>query len=432
MAGTVLANVMVAGLDPRELRSGNLGVEDGRIAWIDEAIPPDSVDVVDCRGGLVLPGNVCGHTHLYSALARGMPGPPAQPQNFLEILEYVWWRLDRALDPDAVRYSGLVGALDAVHAGTTTLVDHHASPNCIRGSLDVMADAVGEVGVRSVLCYEVTDRGGARRRDEGLRENERFLRENQRPLARGMVGAHASFTLGDDSLAALADLAAEFDAGIHIHVAEDAADEVDSLERCGKRVGQRLLDAGILKRNSIAAHNVHLDPDELRIMRQAGPWLVHNCRSNMNNSVGRAPVLDFGDRSALGTDGIDGDMFAESRTAYFRAREAGLDTFAEQFTDMLARGGHLASEHFGMLVGTLVPGAAADLVVFDYDPPTPLTADNLAWHWMFALTPGNVRDVMVDGRWVIRDRECCTVDEEKIRAEARQEALRLWRRMEDL
>jgi putative selenium metabolism protein SsnA len=407
-------------------------VSDGKIDWIGEELPGDATEVVDCSGRLIMPGNVCGHTHLYSALARGMPAPPQTPHDFPQILEFIWWRLDRALDEQSIRYSGLVGALDAARAGSTTLVDHHASPNYIDGSLDLLADAIEDVGLRAVVCYEVTDRGGRVRREAGLRENERFLRQNQRSLIRGVVGAHASFTLQDETLRSLAELADEFDTGVHIHVAEDACDEEDSLRRSGVRTAQRLSDARLLRPRSIAAHGVHLELSELRLIQRQRSWLIHNCRSNMNNRVGRAPALTFGDRSALGTDGIDQDMFAESRTAYFRARERTLDAYADQFTDMLARGGELASEFFPYRVGTLAPGSAADLMILSYDPPTPLSAENLAWHWMFAMTPQQVESVMVQGSWVIRKGEFCGIDEEKIRAEARGEAKRLWERMEEL
>ena len=430
MPRVVLANGTLTGLQPRIVLPAHIGVEDGRIAWISTELPDDGWPVVDCSGCLVMPGNVCAHTHLYSALARGMPPPPRSPRNFPEILELIWWRLDRALDQESIRYSALIGSIDALKAGTTTLVDHHASPEYIDGSLDVLADAIGEAGARSVVCYEVTDRGGRERSRAGVRENARFLRDNRRPLAHGMVGAHASFTLEDDTLEDLAALRQETGAGIHIHVAEDVSDEIDSLRRSGKRTAQRLLDAGILSAESIAAHGVHLQPHELQTMRQTDTWLVHNCRSNLNNSVGRAPVTQFGERSALGTDGIDGDMFAESRAAYFRAREDSVDEFAERFTDLLGRGAALVSQHFGDPVGKLEPGAGADLMVLEYNPPTPLTSQNVAWHWMFAFSASMVRDVMVAGTWAVRNRVCQLVDEAKVRAEACEITRRLWTRME--
>lgn len=425
---TVLAGGTTACLSPREVRAGDVWVDQGRVTGARD----DHAQRVDCSGCLVVPGNVCAHTHLYSALARGMPAPSRSPRNFPEILELVWWRLDRALDEASIRSSALIGALDALRCGTTSLVDHHASPEWIDGSLDVLADGIARVGARSIVCYEVTDRGGSERRNLGLRENERFLRENERRLVQGMVGAHASFTLDDETLEALAAMAGQTGAGVHIHVAEDVFDEEDSLRRTGKRVAQRLQDAGILGESSIAAHGVHLQPAEIQTLQASRTWLVHNCRSNMNNSVGRAPVLQFGERSALGTDGIDGDMFAESRTAYFRARDDSQDAYAEQFTDLLSRGAELVGAAFGLPVGTLEPGAAADLVVLEYDPPTPLTSDNLAWHLMFAFSARMVRDVMVGGEWVIRDRTFVSLDEEKIRSEAREQARRLWQRMETL
>jgi putative selenium metabolism protein SsnA len=428
----VLANATLADLSTGTVRHGHVEVADGRIAAIHDRVPEGQHDLFDCSGRVVMPGNVCAHTHLYSALARGMPGPPRTPRNFVEFLELVWWRLDRALDGPSVRSSGLVGALDAVRSGTTSLVDHHASPEFIDGSLDVLADALSDVGVRAILCYEVTDRGGPERTRAGLRENERFLLAPRRRRIRGMVGAHASFTLGDESLDALADLADRTGTGVHIHVAEDVADEGDSLRRCGERVAYRLAGKRILRPRSIAAHCVHVDRGEIMAIEESGSWFVHNCRSNMNNGVGRAPVALFGNRTALGTDGIDEDMFAESRTAYFRSREDTLDAFAEETSGRLAAGGQLVSEHFDMPVGTLDPGVAADLMVLDYDPPTPLDGGNLAWHWAFALTAGTVDSVMIDGRWVLRHREFPYIDEERIRAEARTEAAKLWSRMESL
>jgi putative selenium metabolism protein SsnA len=426
---TVLANATLASLDPLKVESGNVVIADGLIKSVGQLPLEGGHQVVDCAGRLLMPGNVCSHTHLYSALARGMPGPRKVPTNFPEILEEIWWKLDRSLDEPSTWSSAAVGALDAARAGTTTLIDHHASPNFIDGCLDVLADAISQVGLRAVLCYEVTDRGGPERCRAGLRENERFLRENKISTVKGMVGAHASFTLEDSTLRELHELADALDAGIHIHVAEDEFDEEDSFRRCGQRTVHRLDEASILSSKSIAAHCVHVDDGELEVLRNRKAWIAHNCRSNMNNSVGYGPVAKFGGRAVLGTDGIDGDMIAESRAAYFRAREASLSAYAEQLTGMLARGSELASQFFPQPIGRLEEGSTADLVVLDYDPPSPLSAENLAWHWMFAMTAQNVRSVMVNGDWVIRDGQFCRVDEEKVRAEARIQAPRVWDRM---
>jgi putative selenium metabolism protein SsnA len=431
MVTVTLANATLACLSPAMVTTGHLTVEDGLIVSVESGPVEQPGEMVDCAGALVMPGNVCAHTHLYSALARGMPPPPRTPHNFPEILEYIWWRLDRALDEPSIRTSGKSGVLDAVRCGTTTLVDHHASPECIEGSLDMLADAFEDVGARGLLCYEVTDRGGPDRRQAGLAENERFFR-SPRPLVRGMVGAHASFTLEDQTLEQLADMAGRLQTGVHVHVAEDVCDEDDALRRSGKRAAIRLHEAGVLPRDSIAAHGVHLDDAEIIVVERDGAWVVHNCRSNLNNRVGRARVDAFGDRAALGTDGIDGDMFSESRTAFFRAKEDSLEADAARYTDLLAAGARLASRHFPMPIGVLEPGAAADLMVLNYDPPTPLTAGNLPWHWMFGMHAGLVQSVMIGGRWVLQDGGFVTVDEEKIRADARAEAEKLWRRMESL
>lgn len=424
-----LAHGTLAQLEPRTLEPAHVTVENGRIVHAGPDLPPVPGEIVNCSGRLILPGNICAHTHLYSALARGMPGPSTTPRNFLEILKYVWWRLDRSLDEESIRYSALAGLLDAARAGTTTLVDHHSSPNFISGSLDILAGAFEQVGLRGVLCYEVTDRDGENRREAGLAESERFLQSSRRTV-RGAVGAHASFTLEPETLQAVSELAKSANVGVHIHVAEDIHDEEDSMRRYGKRVADRLGDANILREDSILAHGVHLDRQELERVRSSRSWLVHNCRSNMNNHVGRAPLPLFGTRSALGTDGIDGDMFAESRTAFFRAREADQTASADAIGDMLARGGELASQYFGTPIGCMEPGAAADLVVVRYDPPAPLTSGNLAWHWMFGFTDAAVESVMVEGAWVLRDGEFPSVDEEKVRAEARRQAMRVWTMME--
>ncbi len=270
----LLANSTLVTFSPPRLRTGDVIVRDTTIREIADGRSREEFDeVVDCAGKLVIPGNVCAHTHLYSTLARGMPGPAASPTNFLEILQRVWWPLDKALDEDSIRSSSLIGALDAVRAGTTTLIDHHASPNAIEGSLDVVAGSLEQVGLRGVVCYEVSDRDGRARRDAGLRENDRFLRTNQRSLVRSNVGAHASFTLEDDSLAELSELARQHNTGVHIHVAEDACDEEDALRRSGKRAVARLNSAGIFGPSSIAAHCVQLQETELVVLRAQKSWL---------------------------------------------------------------------------------------------------------------------------------------------------------------
>ncbi|MGZ8591601.1 MAG: amidohydrolase family protein [Actinomycetota bacterium] len=421
---------VVTSLDPPRVQRGNVVVNDGRVVEVSDRAVPDDADVVDCSRCVVIPGNVCAHHHLYSALARGMPYDLAPPEDFVQVLQRIWWRLDRALDESSNRASALTGGADALLAGTTTIVDHHASPDAIDGQLEVMGVALSALGARSVLCYEVTDRDGAERAAAGIQENRRQLARGTGTLARGMVGAHASFTLSDETLAACVGLAEEFGVGIHIHAAEDAADEADAQARFGARVIRRLAAAGALDERTLLAHCVDVDASELELIGASGATVVHNARSNMNNRVGHAPV-GFFDRLALGTDGIDGDMFAESRAAFWRVREADPAAGPAWILAALAGSARFAGACFGEpLLGRIEAGAPADLVVLDYDPPTPLGADNLAGHWAYGFTSRLVRDVLVAGEVAVRDRTLTRMDAHEIRSLAREQASRLWERIE--
>ncbi|HVM59638.1 MAG TPA: putative aminohydrolase SsnA [Verrucomicrobiae bacterium] len=387
---------------------------------------------LDLSGKFVMPGMVCGHTHLYSALARGMPAPKKTPSNFYEILKYVWWTLDRALDDEAVYYSTLVGVLDAVRCGTTTLIDHHASPNFIRGSLGVMGEAFSQVGLRGVLCYEVTDRNGKRGATLGLEENEAWVAKHRGPMFGGLVGAHASFTLSDESLSACADLAEGLQSGVHIHVAEDPCDQADCSRKYGGRLIDRLADIGVLGPKTVLGHCTHLDKPSLDVAREAGCWFAHNTRSNMNNAVGYAPVRWMGKQVALGTDGIGADMFEEVKFAWFKARDARNGLGIGDVVGFLTGAQSLASVLLDVRVGVLEPGGAADLVVLDYPTPTPVTPQNLYGHLIFGMSSQFVTDVMVNGRWVLKNRRVVGMDEERIRAEAQRVAEKVWRRFEKL
>ena len=413
--------MIVASLDPVRVRGGDLWVDRGRVAAAGEG------ERIGGDGVLVVPGNVCAHTHLYSALARGMPYGLEPPRSFLQVLQRVWWRLDRALDEESVRASALVGGMEALLSGTTTIVDHHASPNAIDGSLDVLEEALCSLGVRSALCYEVSDRDGPARARAGVRENERFLERagrGQLALARPLVGAHAPFTLSDETLASCAELARTFQVGLHLHTAEDRVDAGAVM---------RLEAAGALDERTLLAHGVHLGDTELGLVRDEGAVLVHNARSNMNNGVGRARVGFPGLRVALGTDGIGADLFEESRAAYLRLREEDREAGPAWALGRLAESARVAARAFGEpLLGTLEPGAPADLLVLDYPPPAALDGDTLAGHWVFGLGARHVRDVMVAGEWVVRDRRLTRADQAELAAGARAAAASLWRRLDEL
>ena len=339
--------------------------------------------------GSITPGFVCGHHHLYAALARGMPPPPKQPTNFIEILEQVWWRLDVALDEEMIRWAAKLGAVEALMSGTTGIIDHHESPSAIEGSLSIIAEACAEVGVRVNCAYGVTDRHGSSEAIRGLAENERYLRAG----GRGMVGVHAAFTCKDETLDAAAGLATDLGVGVHIHVAEGVADR-----DAGARLEALAADDWLL------VHCVHLD-------RALPGTIAHNPRSNMNNSVGYSAPTTRSNRVVLGTDGIGADMLEEARLAYMRLREYDVTSGPDVVWSWLEEGYRF------------FPECRQDRVEFNYDH-----ADS-AWHTAF--TPG-VRAVNVtlgSGEAVVLDGRPTRVDLDEIRAKSAEQAGRLFARL---
>jgi len=425
-------NATLVNLEPAAVTpNAQLRCKDGRIAGLGAELTLEPGDeVIDLAGAILMPGLVVGHHHLYSALARGMPFSGEPPKDFHDTLKKIWWKLDSVLDEETNYCSALAGALDAVRFGVTGIIDHHASPGAVEGSLDAIARGLEEVGLRGLLCYEVSDRDGPEVARAGLEENRRFQgRRAQDPLLRGMIGAHASFTIGNDTFDRLAELCHDSGAGVHIHLLEDAVDRSLSLERHGADPVQRLADRELLQRNAILSHGVHLTVDEVYQLREAGSFFAHNARSNMNNRVGSAAVSTFGDRVVLGTDGIDGDILAEARCAMFRGREHQPPVDMGQVVSMLRCSGRVLQEYFGAVIGELTQGAAADLTVLDYEPPTPLTAENLIGHLAFGWGAHLVRSVVVAGQFVYRDRQYTTVDAPALAERTRAAATALWRKL---
>ncbi len=454
--------VVPGGGDGRIIQEGAVVLRGSRIVEVGAAAPLrerySGAGVIDASGRLVLPGLINAHTHLYSALARGLVADIEPSASFVEILRHLWWRLDRALTLEDVRVSAAAGALDLVRNGTTTIVDHHASQMRVTDSLAHVAAALGEVGLRANLCFEITDRDGAERRDEGLAENDRFARgvaargratsvgdpgrdadANGGPgadvLLSASVGLHASFTLDDETLERASAMAAAHGIGCHVHVAEDRADVDDSLERSGKRVVERLHSFGVLGPKTVAAHCIHVDEHERSILKGTDTIVAHNPQSNMNNAVGCADVpglLDDGILVGLGTDGFSASMLDEMKVANLVHRhQAGDPRVGHDVAERLCFVNNpvAATRLVGAEVGRLAPGALADLIVLDYDPPTPLLEGNFGGHVIFGLTGWMVETVIIGGTVVMRDREFETVDAAGIAAHARERARDLWKRM---
>jgi putative selenium metabolism protein SsnA len=389
-----------------------------------------------------MPGQICAHTHFYGAFARGLyiPGPPAK--DFPEILQSLWWKLDKALDLDGVRSSAEVCLVDAIRHGTTTLIDHHASQRAIDGSLDVVADAVLASGLRAALCYEVTDRDGPVAAQAGIRENVRFARKMAEarqddpaaPAATHLAatfGLHASLTLSDATLERCAEEARRF----HVHVAEHPVDEYDSLQKSGHRVVERLHGFGITGPESIMAHCIYIDAWEAALLRETETFVSHQPRSNMNNAVGAAeitPLLRAGMKVCLGNDGFSNDMFAEMKVADMLQKIAHGDPRylgADKVLQMaVANNRRLAAAFFDRPVGIVAPDAYADLILLDYHPTTPLSPANLPWHILFGVSGSHVASTIVHGRVLMRDRKLLTLDEAAVTARSRVVAQATWER----
>ncbi len=433
------ATVVTWGVPNQVLSNYAVYIEDGKVAAIgtsDRLIAQyPQATRLDAKGQLVMPGNICAHTHFYGAYARGLAIPDPAPSSFPEILRKLWWPLDKALDKDSVRASALLCLVDAVKHGTTTLIDHHASPNFIEGSLDVIADAVGQSGLRTVLCYEVTDRDGEEKMHAGIVENVRFMQAKRISRIGATFGLHASLTLNDSALKACADSVPD-KAGFHIHVAEHEADEDDSLRRGGKRVVQRLDEYGIWRDKTIAAHCVHINEAERQILQDRGVWITHQPRSNMNNAVGAQAfdqMMSQKMRICIGNDGFSNNMWADWKDAYLLHKVVSRDPRRANGGDIVRAGVYnnagLAEQFFpGMKLGEISVGAQADLIFVDYHPFTPMHAGNLPWHILFGFESSMVITTIVDGEVLMRDRQLLTLNEAEIAQEALALAPQVWER----
>ncbi|UCB46476.1 MAG: putative aminohydrolase SsnA [Spirochaetota bacterium] len=416
------------------LIDGNEIIETGR----DIAPRGNDVKVIDLDGDLLSPGIVCSHNHFYSALARGITAEIEPSCDFVSILQNLWWRLDRAIDEEILYYSGLIGALEAIKSGTTSVIDHHASPSFIKGSLEVLKETFEIAGLRGILCYEVTDRNGVKGMQEGIEENVAFAemvdKETQSggvELIEAAIGAHAPFTLSNDALKGLSEACRSTRRGIHIHIAEDRYDPSYSHHIYEKDITQRLEEADLLDDKSICVHGVHLTDADIERLNTHDSLLVHNARSNMNNSIGYAEKLARVRRVALGTDGIGSDMFEEMKFAFFKHRDAGGSYWPQDFAGFLHNGNSLLENYFNARFGKVGKGYKADLVIYDYKAPTPLVSENVAGHIAFGLCSRDVKTVIVNGSVCYEDRRF-PIDIGPIYEKAQKAADRLWKRMEKI
>ncbi len=430
--------VVTLGKENRVLWNGAVVTEGEKIAAIGKANEmatryPDA-EVVDCAGKIVLPGFINTHHHFYSTMARGM-APPGEPaSNFVEILERLWWKLDMALTEEDITLSAQIPLIESIRNGTTTIIDHHASPSHRDGSLDQIEDAVREAGLRASLCYEVSDRnivGG------GIAESERFAKK----IGKGdgqiaaLVGMHASFTVSDETVEKCVGIANDAGIGCHIHVAEDLSDRKDSLDKYGVPTVERLHNLGASGEKSIFVHCVHIDETEMDIIANTNTIVVHNPESNMNNAVGVTKILKMLEKGilvGLGTDGMSSDMLSQMRAAYLLHRLDNLDprvAFMEAPQLLLQNNAAIAKRQFGLQLGELAEGLPADLAILDYHPPTPLDENNFLGHFIFGLPDATVDTTVCRGKILMKNKKILTLDEEKIAARSRELAPKMWKRL---
>lgn len=393
----------------------------GKISFqSDNELPVNDKDckILDCTGKYVTKSFAVGHHHVYSALARGMGAPKKNPSNFLEILEYIWWNLDKCLDEEMVRYSALTTAIACANAGSTFVIDHHASPKFVRNSLQTIADAFDEIGVSHLLCYEITDRDGLETAEKGLEETDFYLQKNH-----GLVGLHASFTVGDETLKSAVALMKKHDSGIHIHVAEDLADQDHCIKNYSKRVVNRLNDFGVLESSkTILGHCLHLTEGERELIRNSKAWVVQNMESNLNNKVGLFSGKNLGERIMLGTDGMHSDMLQSAKAAFFAGQNTDNIDYNSAYQRFRNVHIYLGNNHFS-------GDAENNLVVLDYDSPTEFNSSNFLGHFIFGLNSNHIQHVISDGKLIVEDRKIINVNENEILDRSRKLSLKLWEKM---
>ena len=398
---------------------------------------------IDAEGKIIRFPDINAHGHYYGYFSRGC-GKPKPSKTFLEVLENLWWRLDKALDHEDNYLSAAAYNIAAIKSGVTTIVDHHASPSCIEGSLDDIAQANLDCGIRSHLAYEVTDRNGMDGAMAGVEENRRFIercyKTNKNPLLAASFGLHAQFTCSDKTLDACKEALesvkeARGKVGFHIHVGEGLYDEEHCIKNYGMPAVHRLVEHGICGKESIYGHCVHVNDDELELVKKTGTTVVTNPTSNMNNAVGLPRVmkmLQMGIPVCLGTDGITYDMTQELKALYFANKHLNKDPRVMGYESMEILANNNAafvSKAFERKVGVLEPGAYADLIIVDYPIPTVLTRGNLPWHIVFGMSGANVDTTIVGGRVLMRHRKLLTVDEEEIAAKCRERTPIIWEKL---
>ena len=418
--------------DGAVLLDGEAVREVGPLAELKAKYP--GAEFVDARGGVIMPGLINVHTHIYSGLARGLSIDGFNPTNFFEVLDGQWWYIDRHLTLDGTRASAYATVLDCIRDGVTTIFDHHASFCEIPGSLFAIQDVCRELGIRANLCYEVSERDGEEKCRQAIQENADFARwakEQDDDMIKAMFGGHALFTISDKTFEEMVK-ANDGMTGFHIHVAEGMNDVYDSLRNYGCRPVSRLLNHGVLGERTILGHCIHINPAEMDIIRETGTMVVNNPESNMGNAVGCSPVLQMmakGITVGMGTDAYTHDMLESLKVFLIIQRHNACHpnvAWCEAMDMLFRNNAAIGAKYFKKPLGVLKPGAAADVIVMDYKPFTPFDHENIDGHMLFGMMGKNCRTTIINGKVLYKDREFVGIDEDKINAFCMEQSKKLW------
>lgn len=423
------------------LENGALVIQNGKILSYgntEDILKKYKGEYIDAKGKVIMPGLINAHGHIYSAFARGMNLDGPTSKNFLDILNNLWWRLDKALTLEDIKYSAYSTLMDSLKFGVTTFFDHHASPRAILGSLFTIHDVAEDLGIRTCLCYEVSDRDGEKALIEGIRENVNYIKHCEKIDSNkraAMFGMHASFTLSDRSLEKCVKASEGLNCGYHIHVAEGLADEEKCIREHGIRVVERLKKFNILGEKTLAVHCIHADCKEKELLLESGTKVVHNPESNMGNAVGVSPAIELigkGVTVGLGTDGYTQDMFESMKVANLIHKDYLKDpsvAWGEVPMMLFENNRKIAREHFKGEMGIIEEGALGDVIIVDYNPLTPMNANNYNSHILFGIMGKSVDTTIVNGEVLVKDGKLLRVKEEEILAKSRDVCSKLWNRI---
>jgi len=397
--------------------------------------------VIDGENKTVIPGNVCAHHHYYSGLSRGMMISTGPQTDFIQVLKDWWWRLDRGLDEESCYYSSLVCSLDAIASGTTCCIDHHASPNYIKGSLSTIAKGMEDVGLRGMTCYEVTDRNyGDKEIKAGVEENIAWAKEvdkrkasQKEVLVESMIGGHAPFTIGEKGLEMMSSACQETGRGMHLHVAEDKYDVLYSHHHYNEDIISRLDRFSLLHENTLLVHGLWLNEKEVELLNERGCFFAHNARSNMNNNVGYCQNLNKVRNLVLGTDGCGGNMFEEIKLAFFKNKDEGGPWWPANYMQALTRTNDLLKLYWKKdKFGRIEKGYKADIAILDYNSPTPFVTANAANHFVWGMSSNCVESVIINGKLVMENRKFEGIDVKEIYAKAAEVAKNVWKKVDKI